>query len=336
MHNVLPTLKRILGWFWKAWRVVSMIIGSFVLAMLILIVIAVASSEGGSRFEQPSVSKKELRQGGSDVVAVVNLTGPIMEDNGDSGLIGGSSVIVSSKRMVQLLHYLKNDSSVRAVVLRINSPGGTVVASDDIYTAVRELRSVKPVVTSMADEAASGGYYIAAGSSKIVANPATITGSIGVIAQLPDISGLYSKLGIDVRTIKSGKFKDIGSPTRDMTPEELAIFNSIIDDSYQQFVQAIADGRNMSVDKVKQLADGRIYSGKQAKEAGLVDELGNMDKAIEVAEGLANVHNSQVLEYGNQSLIEQIFSSKLNLGPLKSLSNVTSPSGFKVYYLMGM
>jgi protease IV len=330
--SILRGIQHFLKNFWKIWVVVSSVVGSLVLVIVIAGLVSLSSET--STLQQPMMSKKQLRGGGPDIVAVVNLTGPIFEESGESDPLALSSAIVSSRRVTQTLQELSDDPSVKAVVLRMNTPGGTVVASDDIYQAVRKLREKKPVVTSMGDVAASGGYYIAAGGSEIVANYSTITGSIGVIAQFPNLSGLYEKVGVDMRVIKSGEFKDIGSANREMSEEELAILDSIVQDSYQQFVEAIATGRDMDIDKVRMLADGRIYSGRQAQEAGLVDRLGNFDTAITVAEELADISNAQVLEYSSQSFFESLLQSKLGLAPLQSLNKVVAPDRFKLYYLM--
>lgn len=179
------------------------------------------------------------------------------------------------------LRRAEKDHHVKGVLLRINSPGGTVATSQEIQQAVLSFRkSGKPVVVSMIDVAASGGYYVACAADKIVALPGTITGSIGVIMNLYNLEGAENKLGIQANVIKSGKFKDIGSFSRPMTSEERELLQGIIADTYEQFVTAISEGRHMDVQKVKKIADGRIISGRQALEAGLVDELGGYPEAV--------------------------------------------------------
>lgn len=299
----------------KLWMVATAVIGS--LLVFALIGIAVAFSQSESSVDVPSpLSQKVIKKGSEDKVALVRLEGAISESESPGGLTGGG-MSVSSTRVNKILDGLAEDDSVKAVVLRINSPGGTVVASDEIYRKVIALQKKKIVVASLGDTAASGGYYIAAATNKIVANPATITGSIGVIAHLPKLQGLYEKVGFEMRTIKSGEFKDIGSESRDMTDKELAIFNSIIAGSYDQFVKAITEGRNMDEAKVRVLADGRIYSGIQAKENGLVDELGDLDDAIQLANTSAKIENPTIVEFSDKSFFETLLSSqasKLSLG----------------------
>lgn len=200
----------------------------------------------------------------ADKIGVVEVLGPI----------------TSSKEIVEDLKAFDRDDSVKAIVLRVDSPGGGVGPAQEIYAAVKALKS-KPVIISMGSVAASGGYYIAAPAAHVFANPGTITGSIGVIMEFPDIAALLEKIGLQRRVIKSGQFKDIGSPVREMTPEEQELLQGLIDDVYMQFVEAVASGRNMDIDAVKAIADGRIFSGRQAKELGLVDELGGLQAAIE-------------------------------------------------------
>jgi protease-4 len=176
-------------------------------------------------------------------------------------------------------------------VLRIDSPGGTVVAAQEIFAAVNRLREekAKVVVVSMADIAASGGYYIACAADRILANPGTITGSIGVIMEFPNMQELFGKIGLKSTTIKSGEFKDTGNALREMTDRERAVLQALIDDVFGQFVQAVQEGRDMSPEKVRELADGRIFTGNQALELGLVDEIGDMAGAIRAAADLAGI-----------------------------------------------
>jgi protease-4 len=176
------------------------------------------------------------------------------------------------------------------VILRINSPGGTVGASQEIYDAVCALRDKStPIVASFGDVAASGGLYVALGASRIVSNPGTITGSIGVIMQSPELSALYQKVGVATQVVKSGPFKDILSTARPLSDAERALLQGLIDDSYAQFVEAVADGRKLPIEEVKKFADGRILTGRQAKELGLVDELGGMQLARKRIQELANL-----------------------------------------------
>lgn len=189
-----------------------------------------------------------------------------------------------AQKVVEQLSKYREDSSIGAIVLRIDSPGGGVASSQEVYEEVKRLRtSDKLVVASLGSLAASGGYYIACAVDRIFANPGTITGSIGVIVQLANAEELLRKIGVEATVITSGAFKDSGNPTRPLRPEERAVFQALVDDVYQQFVDAVAKGRNMSDAEVRQYADGRIFTGRQAQESHLVDELGTLQDAISYA-----------------------------------------------------
>jgi len=205
-------------------------------------------------------------------------------------LVEVEGIILDADDVVrQLKEHLEN-SAVKAVVVRINSPGGVVAPTQEIYDALGRLRDEgKPVVASLGSVAASGGYYIAAAADQIVANPGTLTGSIGVIMQLTNLEGLFKKVGLRYEIVKSGKYKDIGSFSRPMTNEERAILQSLMDDVHDQFVEAVANGRGLDRTVVLSLADGRIFSGRQAKELNLVDELGGREEAIQAAASLAGI-----------------------------------------------
>ncbi len=211
--------------------------------------------------------------GGGGKVAVLPVTGLIAE---------------SDATIDQLKKFAKDDS-VKAIVLRINSPGGGVGPSQEIYEEVRKLKGKKPVVSSMGAVAASGGYYIACGAQKIYANPGTITGSIGVIMQFVNVKDLIDKIGVKGVVVKSGELKDAGSPFRDMTPEERLYLQSVIDNVHGQFVHAVAEGRKLDVEAVRKIADGRVFSGEQAKALGLVDVLGNQEDAVAEAARMAKI-----------------------------------------------
>jgi protease-4 len=199
-------------------------------------------------------------------------------------------LIVDADRVVRELGDYGEDPSIRAVVVRIQSPGGVVGPTQEIYDAIRRVRNEgKPVVASMGSVAASGGYYLAAAATRIIANPGTLTGSIGVILQLAEIEGLLRKVGVRYEVIKAGRFKDSGSFARPMTPEERAVLQVVLDDMHDQFVTAIAEGRRLDKDRVRNLADGRVYSGRMAKDLGLVDALGGLDDAIRLAGDLGGI-----------------------------------------------
>ena len=219
----------------------------------------------------------------------------IMEEKTDFGgkegigLVEVKGIILDSQDTVKQLSDFKKNENVKAVVLRIESPGGVVGPSQEIYDAVKKLALKKKVVVSMGSVAASGGYYIAVPATKIFANPGTITGSIGVLMKFSNIEGLMDKIGMKAFTLKTGKYKDVGSPVRTMSDEDKAMLQSVIDSTHGQFVKAVAEGRKLPLEQVKALADGRIYSGEQALALKLVDNLGTMQDAIEEAGKLAGI-----------------------------------------------
>jgi protease-4 len=237
--------------------------------------------------------------------------------------------ITSSEDIVRQFRKWQNRGAVKAIVLRLNSPGGAVAPSQEIFAEVkRTVELGKPVVVSMSSIAASGAYYIACGASKIVANPGTITGSIGVISQFMNIQPLLEKVGIRSTTIKSGKFKDVGNPTRAMTDEERAQLQSLIDDVYAQFIGDVARSRGMSEDSVRALADGRVYTGKQAYDNHLVDTLGTLETAVRNAGFLGNSDGDpRVLrERPHETFFERLFTRAAS-GTIEELrKNVTTSS----------
>lgn len=200
-----------------------------------------------------------------------------------------TGLIADSESTIEQLKKFAKDESVKAIVLRINSPGGGVGPSQEIYEEVKKLKGKKVVVASMGALAASGGYYIACAAQKIYANPGTITGSIGVILQFVNVKDLIEKIGLKGMVVKSGPFKDIGSPVREMKTEERELLQGVIDNVHSQFVAAVAEGRQMHRDNVVKIADGRIFSGEQAKALGLVDALGNLEDAVAEAGKMAKI-----------------------------------------------
>jgi protease-4 len=205
------------------------------------------------------------------------------------GLVEVKGMILDSRETVrQLRHFLKKDD-IKAVVLRVDSPGGVVAPSQEIYDEVRKFAAKKKIIVSMGSLAASGGYYISAPATLIYANPGTITASIGVIIKLSNIEALMDKIGIKSTVIKTGKFKDSGSPVRELTVEDRAMFQSVIDSTHNQFIKAVASGRKLPEDEVRKIADGRVLSGEQALAFKLVDRLGTLQDAIEEAGRLSGI-----------------------------------------------
>ena len=217
------------------------------------------------------------------------------------GVISINGTISSSKTITSQLVKFGKDDSINAIILRINSPGGGVGATQEIHREVRKIVSRKPVVASMGSIAASGGYYVAAAASKIVSNPGTITGSIGVFIKFVRLEELLEKIGVEFEIVKSGEFKDMGSPDRKLTERDREIVDALIRDLQGQFVSSVALGRNLSVEKVQEIADGRIFSGARAKELGLVDFLGNFQDTVEITREILGIKEDVELVYPKKS-----------------------------------
>ncbi|MGZ3495509.1 MAG: signal peptide peptidase SppA [Thermodesulfobacteriota bacterium] len=213
-------------------------------------------------------------------------------------------VIAQSSAVIEELQQYLADDGVKAIVLRVDSPGGGVGPAQEIHREIMRIRSTskKKVVTSMGSVAASGGYYIACASDRIVANPGTITGSIGVIMQFSNLEELLKKIGVKGVVLKSGEHKDIGSPFREMTPEEKKIMQDVLDNVHEQFIQAVADGRKLDRSKVAQIADGRILTGEQAKNLGLVDQLGNLQDTIDITAKMVGIEGKPNIIYPKRKI----------------------------------
>ncbi len=233
------------------------------------------------------------------ILVFTHLTGrSIPFPSGDRiGVVQVLGPIVSSDKLNRDLIRFREDPSIKAIVLRVDSPGGGVGPSQEIHDEVAKTVKEKPVVVSMASVAASGGYYIAAPASSIVANPGSITGSIGVIMEFTNIEDLLDKVGLKTNVIKSGPHKDIGSPVRPMDESDRVILQNLIQDVHNQFIDAVAEGRDMERTVAAQLADGRIYTGKQALDLGLIDRLGNLQVAVDLAAELSGVEGEPQLVY---------------------------------------
>ncbi|GAB4160238.1 MAG: hypothetical protein Fur003_3890 [Candidatus Dojkabacteria bacterium] len=297
---------------------------------------AAASVDGSSSVEG---SEQVIRAGKSEKsgkIVVIDIFGVIQ--HGSSGSPFDTTSVASPDRVNGDIYRAIQDPEVKAIVLEIESPGGTVVASDIIYNYVMEARGKKPIVAYTETMAASGGYYIAAGADEIVAYPSSITGSIGVIMQVSSMDELYKKIGIDVKTFKSARFKDTEELfDEDQEGELEQIFQEQIDEEYNEFVKAIVDGRGMNELRVKQLGDGRIYSGRQALKNGLVDYNGDFYTAVNRAELLSHTSGAEIVRYTHpvsfwQSLTGSAMSKvneRLNIMPKTEL-------GIQKYYLLDM
>jgi protease-4 len=248
------------------------------------------------------------------------------------GIIGGDAARgLDTDGVIRLLGEYRDDPAVRAVVLRINSPGGVVAPTQEIFTAVRRLREAKkPVVASLGSVAASGGYYVAVAADRIYASPGTLTGSIGVVMQLANLEGLLKKVGVEYVVVKAGAYKDVGNMARAMTPEERRILQSLLDDVYDQFISAVADGRGLDPQAVRAFAEGRIYSGRQAQSLKMVDDLGGLEDAIEAAAKMAGLPAKPKVIYPRRRFsLRELLRNELGLGPvsriLPSLETLRTP-----------
>jgi protease IV len=255
---------------------------------------------------------------GLGVLMLINLLFPDLDLSTDDriALIRIEGVILDSQTTIGELKRFSENPSVKAIVIRIDSPGGGVVPSQEIYNAVKQVRSKhsKAVIASMGSVAASGGYYIAAATDRIVANPGTLTGSIGVIMETANVEGLLQKIGVEGVVIKSGKYKDVGSPLRKMSADERGLLQGVMDDVHKQFIEAVAEGRSLELRAAQALADGRIFTGRQAKEAKLVDELGDLEDAIQLAAEVVGIEGEpKVIEPRRRFSLREILDSKLSM-----------------------
>lgn len=268
----------------------------------------------GSRLPSlPGGGERWIAGEGPDKIALVRLTGPISNEGGGLAIFGRAT---SARRVVELLERARRDAAVKAVVVELNTPGGSVVASARIHAKIQELRRAgKPVVALLSEVAASGGYYVAVAADRIVADPSTLTGSIGVIVVLPNLEEFNRRIGVRTVVFKSGRFKDMGNPNRPVTREEETIFRTLVQEIYERFVGVVAQGRRMDRARVRQLADGRIFTGAQAQRLGLVDALGSLDEAVALARELARLPRARVVEYTGGGWWEALANLQLPWSP---------------------
>jgi protease-4 len=287
----------------------------FLTAGTIAVVLVVSLGDsGGGTAAAPQTFREEYVSGEGDAkIAVVPVEGVI----GSQETSGALATPATPETLRDQLTQAAEDEGVEAVIIEVNSPGGGVVASDEMHQGILDFReeSEKPVVVSMDETAASGGYYIATAADSIVANETTLTGSLGVIFSYLNYGEAADRLGLQEEVIKSGEFKDIGSPTREPTEEEREILQDLVMESYDGFVEVIVEGRGLPEDRVRELADGRVYSGLQARELGLVDELGNLDTAARVSRELADVEEATVVRYTQDPSLVELFQARLAATP---------------------
>lgn len=268
---------------------------------------------------------------GEDKIAVINIDGLIVEKEPTRGLGTFTEEFTSARRVEKILNDIASDSKVKILVLRINSPGGSAVAAEEILRALLDFKKQTDlkIVAYFSDLAASGGYYVALAADQIVASPANISGSIGVMISYLNFSDLAEKYGIRNIVYKSGPYKDILSEFRQPTEEEKKIIQSLVDEAHDIFIKRVAEGRKMSEEKVRQLSDGRIFSARKAQEQGLIDSLGSFETAIETAQKIAGLSKARVIEYGQPSFLELFLGNTLGRFNLLLLPQLGSFFDFK-------
>ena len=248
------------------------------------------------------------------------------------GVIEINGIIMDSKEIVNQIVDFTKDSDIKAILVRIDSPGGAVGPSQEIHRELVRAATSKKVIASLGGTAASGGYYIACAANKIMANEGTLTGSIGVRMDFVNVEGVYKWVGLKTSVIKSGKYKDIGSASREMTPEEHELLQSVIDDVYSQFVDAVAQGRNMKREDVVPFADGRIFTGRQAQKNGFVDEIGNFRDAVKLAATLVNIKGEPELVYPPKKHGMELFRMFFDEALSKAVQGLVEQEDGKLYY----
>lgn len=253
----------------------------------------------------------------------------IIESDNQIAIVEVQGMITRSREIVQQLRKFQRAPHVKGIIVRIDSPGGAVGPSQEIYNAIVKIKEdgKKKIFASLGSVAASGGYYIASAADKIFANPGTLTGSIGVIMAFSNIQELIAKIGVKPEVIKSGKFKDAGSPVRTISSEERQLLQNLVDDVHQQFVEDVAKGRNLSVQEVKLLADGRVFTGRQALELKMVDQLGGLQDAIDLLATQANIEGLPkiVQEEEKVPFLDWLLQSTLQKNLTDTLSSHISP-----------
>ncbi|RHW40754.1 signal peptide peptidase SppA [Neobacillus notoginsengisoli] len=330
----------------KRWAALGIAVGLFFVSVVINFLSGFAKNGIESDFSDlfasaaQSYTEEVIEEGNALKKIVVLDVNGVIQDTGEASFF--ESQTYNHKTFMDKLESAGGDASVKGIIIRVNSPGGGVVESAEIHDKIVEIRkeTKKPVFISMASMAASGGYYISAPADKIFASPETLTGSLGVIMQGVNYEGLAKKYGVDFMTIKSGPYKDIMSPTREMTGEEKEILQGMINNSYEGFVKVISEGRKMSADQVRKLADGRIYDGRQAKEAGLIDEFGYLDDVISQMKKDKKLGDAQVVRYTDGLGFGSFFTMKAKSllsgdseiqGLLQVLSRTNSPRLMYLY-----
>lgn len=331
----------------KRWAALGIAAGLFIASIVINFLSGIASSDVENAFDDifavsEEMFAEEIIEEGDMLskIAVLSING-VIQDTGDAESFF-ESPLYNHRAFMEQLDYVKEDDDVKAIILQVNSPGGGVVESAQIHDKIKEIQkeTKKPVYVSMGSMAASGGYYVSAPADKIFASPETLTGSLGVIMQGVNYAGLAEKYGVEFTTIKSGPYKDIMSPTRPMTEEERDILQSMIDNSYEGFVKVISEGRDMSEEQVRKIADGRIYDGRQAKQLNLIDGFGYLEDVIETVRKDRKLGDATVVKYTESMSFGSFFSMGAQrimgkdaemAGLMKLLSQPNSPRLMYLY-----
>lgn len=308
----------------KRWAALAIAFGLFIFSVLINFLTTFAFTDVESSVSKlfeandEMFQEKVLKEGDeAKKIAVLDVNGTIQDTGEAQSILSNGGY--SHQEFMKELEHVKTDHTVKAIIIRVNSPGGGVVESAEIHDKIQEIQkdTKKSVYISMGSMAASGGYYISTAADKIFASPETLTGSLGVIMQGYNYAGLAEKYGVKFETIKSGPYKDIMSPTRDMTKEERKILQNMIDHSYEGFVNVISEGRGLSVKEVKKIADGRVYDGRQAKQLHLIDQFGYFDDCIKQMKEDHDLAGAQVVSYTENFGIGSLF----NMSASKIIGN---------------
>ncbi|WP_026693652.1 signal peptide peptidase SppA [Peribacillus kribbensis] len=330
----------------KRWVALGIAVALFIMSIVFNLALSYAASDRKSFMEglfsnsSETHTEEVIDEGDSDQkIVILNVDGVIQDSGESASLLGGSTY--NHKAFMDQLKEVKDDDTVKGVIIRVNSPGGGVAESAEIHDALLDIKKEgkKPVYISMGAMAASGGYYISTAADKIFAAPETLTGSLGVIMEGYNYEKLAEKYGVEFVTIKSGEHKDIMSPTRQMTKEEKNIMQSMVNNSFEQFVKVISEGRSMPEEQVKKIADGRVYDGKQAKQLHLIDEYGYLTDTWKSMRKDLKLKDAEVVQYspdeGFGSLLgvsaKKITGQNDMLGLMKMISTPNSPRLMYLY-----
>lgn len=297
----------------KRWLALGIAAVIFFVSVLMNAISAFSSEESAmtNLFEDTLFEEDIIEEGDVNSQIVVMDVEGVIQDTGEESYFTAEAY--NHRSFMERLNAIKDNDTVKGIILRVNSPGGGVVESAEIHNKLMQIKkeTKKPIYVSMGSQAASGGYYISTPADKIFASPETMTGSLGVIMQSYNFEGLAEKYGIDMVTIKSGKYKDLMNPFREVTEDEKDILQSMVTSSYDQFVKVIAEGRSMPEDEVRKIADGRIYDGRQAKEINLIDELGYLEDVIADMKKSENLKGAQVVRLVGSDSFSSLFSMKM-------------------------